>query len=482
MGHGRAAGFLTLVAVSAACTPSEYRRPLPPAVVVIVADDLGWGEVGFHGGSVPTPNLDRLAAEGVVLERMYAQPICSATRAALLTGRDPIRFGMARAVITPWRRFGLPPDEVTLPEALSQDAYPRRGAFGKWHLGHLERRWHPLSQGFTEFRGHYNGAVDHFTHERERELDWHDDFESLREEGYATRLEAAAAARFIDRYAGQGPYLCYVGLSAAHAPFQAPPETLARFAHLAEPDGSAGVRQVRAAMLAEIDAAVGAVLDAIGRSKGADETLVWFVGDNGAGPEQPDANAPWRGAKGTLYEGALRVPAVVRWPRAFSGGRRVSDPTSVVDVFATTLAACSGWREEPRDLSERIGRSLDGRDLRLVLRDGSGAPKRELGFYDGQEGPELERVAIRTPEWKLIVSGPDLTRGPPGDAHGIELFAIEDDPEERSDVAAAHPDVVRELVEKARAYRALQPAESVAPYWEGHEGFVPPPEWRVPAD
>lgn len=468
---------MALVAAFAACEIRDRPDgPFEPHVVLIVADDLGWGEVGFHGGKVPTPHIDRLAAEGVALERMYAQPFCSATRAALLTGRDPIRYGMGRAVITPWRDFGLAPQEQTLAEALPQRSYPHRGAFGKWHLGHLERRWHPLQQGFTEFRGHYNGAIDHFTHDRDGQRDWHAGFEPLREEGYATRLEASAAAEFIARRnAADERLFCFVALSAAHAPFQAPPETLARFAHLAEPDGSVGVRQARAAMIAEIDGAVGVVLAALERAGIADDTLVWFVGDNGAGPEQPAANAPWRGHKGTLYEGALRVPAIVRWRGFVPGGRRETAPTSVTDVFATTWEGVSGGLGHSPD-------GLDGRSLLGALRGKGAVEPRELGFYDGQEGPEHEQVAVRTARWKLMVRGPDLTRGGPGPEHALELFAIADDPEERSDVAALHPDVVRELLEKARAYRALQPADAVAPYWDDAEGFVPPRDWRIPSD
>jgi arylsulfatase A-like enzyme len=125
---------------------------------------------------------------------------------------------------------------------------------------------------------------------------------------------------------------------------------------------------------------------------------------------------------------------------------------------------------------------MDGRLLRSVLRGERRPPSRELGFYDGQDGPEDEQVAIRTSEWKLIVRGPDLTRGGPGPEHSVELFAIERDPEEREDVAARHPERVRELSERARAYRALQPGESVAPYWEGYEGFTPPSDWRIPED
>jgi arylsulfatase A-like enzyme len=227
-------------------------------------------------------------------------------------------------------------------------------------------------------------------------------------------------------------------------------------------------------MIAELDDALGVVLAALERAGVSDRTLVWFLGDNGAGPEQDDANAPWRGHKGTLYEGALRVPAVVRWPDRIPAGGRISAPVSATDVFATTLQALGPKATVPDD--------LDGRPLLDGLSGRGELPPRELGFYLGQEGPQDEWVAIRTPEWKLVARGPDLTLGGPGPDHALELFAIRDDPRESADVADAHPDVVRELFERARAYRALQPAESIAPYWDGEQDFVAPREWRIPED
>ena len=187
---------LAAVLLLAACS----REPAPsnlPNIVLIIADDLGWADVGYHGGPYRTPHIDRLAGESVVLERFYVSPICSPTRAGILTGRYPIRFGMQRAVIPPWRLYGLDPNEVTIAELLRDAGYKHRGAFGKWHLGHLARKWHPLGQGFSEFRGHYNGAIDYFTHDRMQERDWHIDYEPSDEEGYSTDLIARAATRFI---------------------------------------------------------------------------------------------------------------------------------------------------------------------------------------------------------------------------------------------------------------------------------------------
>ncbi len=172
----------------------DAAAPSRPNIVILLADDLGWRDVSFHGGEIATPHIDRIAAEGVQLNRFYVCPVCSPTRAALMTGRYPIRFGLMRTVVTPWRDFGLSTDEVTLADMLAKAGYEHRGVFGKWHLGHRRLKWHPLQRGFTHFRGHYNGNLDYFTHLREGERDWHVDYEPSDEEGYTTDLIGKAAA------------------------------------------------------------------------------------------------------------------------------------------------------------------------------------------------------------------------------------------------------------------------------------------------
>ena len=145
------------------------RNANKPNIVIILADDLGFADVGYNGGSAATPNIDRLASEGVKLQRFYVSPLCSPTRAGLMTGRWPIRYGMAEAVITPWRKWGLPTTEQTLADMLATAGYERRGAFGKWHLGHYRKELLPLNRGFTHFTGCYNGSFDYFTHKRSKQ-------------------------------------------------------------------------------------------------------------------------------------------------------------------------------------------------------------------------------------------------------------------------------------------------------------------------
>ena len=164
-----------------------------PNVLIIVADDLGFADVGFNGGKViATPNLDRLAATGVNLTDFRVCPMCSPTRAGLITGRWPARFGLMRAVVPPWSRYGLPASEHTLPELLGAAGYGERVIMGKWHLGHAQREFLPLANGFTRFYGHYNGAISYGTHERDGEVDWHDNDRTVRRSQHAERPKRSA--------------------------------------------------------------------------------------------------------------------------------------------------------------------------------------------------------------------------------------------------------------------------------------------------
>ena len=201
--------------------------PLKPNILIIVADDLGFADVGFNGGKIiATPNLDRLAATGVRLTDFRTCPMCSPTRAGLLTGRWPLRFGLMRAVVPPWSPHGLPQNENTLPELLAGAGYEHRALVGKWHLGQARREFLPLAHGFTRFYGHYNGAIDYFTHQREGERDWHDNERTITEKGYATDLLAAEAVRFVRSSPPGKPWLLYLAFNAPHSPHQAKEDDL----------------------------------------------------------------------------------------------------------------------------------------------------------------------------------------------------------------------------------------------------------------
>ena len=454
-----------------------------PNVVLIVADDLGWNGVGYHGGPPRTPHIDRIARSGVELDRFYVSPMCSPTRAGLLTGRYPMRFGMARSVVRPWVRNGLPPAERTLAEALAEAGYARRGAFGKWHLGHLDPRWHPLSQGFTDFEGCYNGAADYFTRGRDGETDWHAGWEPVERPGYTTDLIADAAAAFIRRHAKDGPFFCYVAFTAPHDPLQAPDKYVAQYAHLDDDpgDGRPARAQLLAAMTACLDDGVGRVLRSLEEAGVARDTLVWFTSDNGGVGAIPGNNAPLRGAKLTVYEGGVRVPAAAWWPGVIEGGRKVETPVLFVDVMPTLLRACGAGGSGGSD--EAAG-PLDGRDVLDVLAGkaaGEEIASRDLYFFTGQGGLENEQVAVTTADgWKLVVAGPDVRR-PAGwrtPRRRVELFHLGRDPLEATDLAAAEPARVEALARKLVEFRGSEPERSMPPANRKPPQFQPPPCWR----
>ena len=480
--------------LAAACSGGDPQpQAAKPNIVILLADDLGWTDVGFHGGNIPTPNIDRIAAEGAQLNRYYVAPVCSPTRAGLMTGRYPIRFGAMRAVYPPWRDGGMDTSETTMADVLATAGYERRGVFGKWHLGHGGLQYHPLRRGFTEFYGHYNGAIDYFTHEREGELDWHAGYESNYDEGYSTDLIAAAAVRFIAKQAaGDAPFLCYVPFNAVHSPFQAQEEDLPLYADLAAAEGNwTGAAQVNApagaarrlanrrilgAMTHALDRGVGRILDALDEAGIAASTFVLFSSDNG-GVGGVGENAPLRGAKASVFEGGIRVAAAARWPGKIAAGSVIDAPLANIDVLPTVMRLAG--------VADSGGKPLDGLDILDVLTGERQSLDRELFNYIGQAGPETEQISYMTNAWKLIVLGPAVTDEAADDARRRRmLFRIDEDMAEERDVAAEHPQKTAEMYAKIKQFRALQPADAVPPYNQGREGslFRAPPEWRIPGD
>jgi arylsulfatase A-like enzyme len=436
-----------------------------PNIVLLVADDLGRSDIGFNGSKeIRTPNLDRFAATGVRLDRFYACPVCSPTRAGLMTGRWPIRDGLMRTVVPPWSSYGLPPAEVTIAEMLAPAGYARRGIVGKWHLGHARPDLLPLAQGFTSFYGHYNGALDYFTHVREGEVDWHRDAETVKEPGYTTDLLAAEATRFVGSSPAGQPYFLYVPFNAPHAPHQALEEDLARYPNLR------GERRKYAAMVDRLDRGIGTILRAIESRPDANNTFVLFASDNG-GHIPPARNAPFRSGKASVYEGGIRVAAAVRWPAGgLSGGRVCSEPIGYIDVFPT-LRHLAGL-EPPVG-----GPLLDGIDVLDVLRGERKVPERPWFSYIAHG--ELGQAAVALADRKLVAEGQDVFAAERGPDLKLELYDLAADPTESHDLAAANPAEVESLRQRLVGFGRLRPAESVAPYAEGRKGFKAPRDWII---
>ena len=262
--------------------------PARPNVVIVLADDLGWRDVGFHGGKTPTPHIDRIAREGLELARCYAFPFCSPTRSALLTGRMPIRYGMVFTVIRPWSPHGLPVEEHLLPETLKSLGY-QTACIGKWHLGHAHRRLLPNARGFDHFYGHVNADVDYFSHRHMAGLDWQRNGVSVDEEGYSTALLAKEAVNWIRQRDRTRPFFLYLPFNAVHTPLSAPDEVMVKYRQLP----NARLR-VLAGAIDAMDAAVGQVLDVLDSEGLAKDTVVLFLSDNGGSQRGRSLSRCWR--------------------------------------------------------------------------------------------------------------------------------------------------------------------------------------------
>jgi len=403
-----------------------------PNVVVILADDLGSGDVAWTrcgaADPIPTPNLERLAASGLVLEQFRSAPLCSPARAAILTGRAPARLGLLRNIGAK-DAGGLDPRVATLPEVLRAAGYATE-LVGKWHLGHADAALRPTRRGFDGFLGLLGGWIDYQTHARGPNADWWRGDEPLVQEGHATRLLADEAVRAIRERDPAKPLYLHVAFTAPHAPTSVPPGR-----SVAEVPGTDNVRRAYALLVDELDRAVGRVLDALESEGLSGRTIVFFASDNGAPAGYGGSNGSLRGAKGSVYDGALRVPAILSWPGRIAAGRSAL-AANAVDL-APTLCAAAGVALESD--AER-----DGVDLWPALARGQEPPPRTACF--GVERAEGTSWAAFDGRWKLVMAA-----GSPR----AELYDVRADPAEARDLAALEPEVARRLEAELVPWRAL---------------------------
>src|SRR5262244_531496 len=408
-----------------------------PNLVYILADDLGWKDVGFHGSDIETPNLDRLAETGARLEQFYAQPMCTPSRAALMTGRYPHRYGLQTLVIPSAGTYGLATDEWLLPQALKEAGY-RTAIVGKWHLGHADRKYWPRQRGFDYQYGPLLGEIDYFTHAAHGTRDWFRNNQPVKEQGYVTQLLGADAVKLINGHDPKTPLFLYLAFTAPHAPYQAPQEYLDQYKHIVDTN-----RRAYAAMITAMDDEIGRVLGALERRKMRQNTLIVFQSDNG-GPRSakftgevdtskgtiPADNGPYREGKGMLYEGGTRVVALANWPDRITPGSVVDQPIHMVDMYPTLagLAGASLAKTKP----------LDGLDVWATLSEGQPSPRREV-VYD----IEPFRGAVRRGEWKLVWKATLPS--------SVELFNLAQDPSEQTNLANQHPQKVAELQQRIEA-------------------------------
>lgn len=422
-----------VVALTVLTALSSAAEPAKPNILLIVADDLGWGELGFQGNKeIPTPHLDSIAQNGVRFTSGYVSgPYCSPTRAGLLTGRYQQRFGHEfNPVQTPdGEAAGLPLSERTIADRLKAAGYAT-GAFGKWHLGN-QPQFHPQKRGFDEFYGFLGGAHTYLGLGNGRNAILRG-AEPVAEIDHTTEAFARETIQFIEKNKDK-PWFVYLPFNAVHGPLESTEKYLSRFQQIEDPN-----RRVYAAMQTAMDDAVGSVLAKLRELNLEENTLIIFFTDNG-GPTgvNTSSNAPLRGGKANVWEGGVRVPFVIQWKGKIPAGKTYDHPIIQLDIQPTALAAAG--------VAVSADDKLEGVNLLPYLTGEKTEPPHKALFW--RFGPQR---AVRSGDWKLVEAGA-----------GVQLFNLQDDISESKDVAAEHPEKVKEL----EALYAAWNADNIAPKW-----------------
>ncbi len=448
--------MLFVCAFTSLCTLA-FGQTTKPNIVIILADDLGNADLGYRGSDIKSPNIDKLASEGVRLEAFYGMPVCTPARAELMTGRYAMRYGLQTLVIFPSHTYGLPTDERTLPQALKDVGY-QTAMVGKWHLGHADKKFWPQNRGFDHFYGNLVGEVDYFTKERGGLIDWQRDGKFFKEDGYFTTLIGNEAVNIINNHDTAKPLFLYVASLAPHAPYQAPKQDVEAYKNAA----GAEHRHIYAAMITDLDTQVGRIVAALKQKNMLDNTLIIFSSDNGGatsalfatgarspqeregsggvelGAKTPASNGDFRGGKGSLHEGGVRVPTIFYWPAKLKP-RIVNEPLGMVDVMPTVLAltGANGSPDHP----------FDGRDIWPAVAANQHSPHEDILI-----NVEAFRGAIRKGNWKLVKIAlfPGRT----------ELFDLSEDPGEQHNLADRYPEIVSDLEARLVAYaKEMKPSE-----------------------
>lgn len=463
---------------------------LKPNILMIVADDLGFADTGIMSNSSAsiTPNLDKLGKAGVRLFNHHVQPICSPTRATLLTGRHVLRYGLQNTVIWPQDPFSVPRNETFLSQNLKAAGY-HTAQFGKWHVG-MHKAWAlPMARGFDEQYGYYLGGQDYWTHMRNGGLDWHRNdsrAETRDNDKYSAGLIGAAAEDFVTRHA-QEPWFVYLAFQSVHSPLQAPHDCLARYPHLV------GSQKRRAAMVSALDDAIGNLTERLRVTGQLDHTVIVFTADNGAPdgaafmegddkdvalteqssrPSRPPAGAgspphgggggsnyPLSGWKHWVFEGGVRSAAFVHYPAGLKGGRDHWGLFHSVDWLPTLVGLAGG--------TTHLNLPLDGVDIWQALQvGGSASPRSEIPISVGACGPDAQgtmsiingpQAAMIVGDLKLIV---DCFWRTSKDLSSAQLYNITEDISEQYDLAKQRPADVETLAKRLAHWEA----QAVPPY------------------
>jgi len=434
---------VALLALLASCSPKEKKDTINSRLnfIIVVADDLGWKDVGFHNSEIKTPTLNKMAKEGVVFDRFYVHSVCSPTRASLLTGRMPTRFG----IYTPLGdEAAFPKGTMTIAGLLRQNGY-ETAISGKWHLGAIPEA-RPLNFGFDSSYGYLRGQIDPYTHlYKNGNRTWHRNDQLLDEEGHATDLITEEAIRFIKKPRGGKPFFLYVAYSVPHYPLDEPEEWVEGYTNVIKNKS----RRKFAASVTHMDHSIGQLLSTLGEEGLDKNTVILFLSDNGAqkswhsktdyngkfeGNDVLGNNLPLRDWKTSLYDGALRVPALLYCP-GFVNHKNITEYINVADVLPT-IAYLAG-----ATVNNEL--NIDGVNFWKAIEGEKLSENRVMYWRDRKS------IALKKGEWKLIHHGKNLKEG------SSELYNIALDPNEEKDVAKQYPGKVEELKKEMAKQMAM---------------------------
>jgi len=424
-----------------------------PNVIVIMTDDQGYGDLSCMGNTnFVTPHIDDLAARGARFSCMYSSsPVCSPSRASLLTGRYPGNAGVRSILAGHRRASGLTASVPTIASALKPLGY-QTGHIGKWHLG-LKEESRPNQNGFDYFYGFLAGCIDYYSHifywgmadgktNPTHDL-WENEKEVYADGHYFTDLITEKAVNYIRDNASQGPFMLYLGYNAPHYPMHAPPKYMDRFMHLP------WEQRVMYAMISAVDDGVGDIVAELKRQKVLENTIIYYQSDNGPSRESRNfmdgrddlyyggSSGGFKGHKFSLFEGGIRVPGIISWPGGIPGGQVIDEPVHAMDIFPTILQATGG------DAGQY---TLDGLDIMPVLTQKASSPHDMLFWEMGGQ------TAVRKGDYKLVLNGQLVEDEPPQAL--VFLSNLSQDPSESENLADAMPELTQELTQAANLWRS----------------------------
>ena len=474
--------FLLLISLVSFNVSATEKRP---NVIIFLVDDLGWADISLRGAPFQTPNIDSIFEEGITLNRFYTTPICSPTRAALMTGRDPLKLGVAYSVIMPWMNNGIHTDEHFMPESFKLNGY-ETSMIGKWHLGHSQENFHPNQRGFDHFYGHLHTEVGYFPpFSNQGGIDFQKNGVTINDDGYETFLLGKEASQWIKSRDTQKPFFMYVPFLAPHTPLEAPDNLVKKYKDLEDtrkPTRSMAADRTRdlqstiapsarplyAAVVDALDQAIGQILLTIEEEGIEEDTIILFSSDNGGATYGGGGgdNFPLRGGKGDTFEGSIRVVAAMKWKGTIDANSSLDQIMTVMDIFPT-LSSATG-------IQMKNTKIIDGRDMWPAIIDDQSIPLMN-DIYFVSEIPNYGQfhTTVFNEQWKLVQSISSTLLEIKVEN---KLFDIANDPFEYIDLANTNPDVVKEMAEKIRRWRALHPIAGTRTL------LVPPPGWRAPKD